>query len=433
MSVRPQSSCDLAVIGTGMAGMAAALFAANRGLSVLQVGRNVGFLFASGLLDLMAVHPVQTQTCWQDPWAAIDALIRDVPDHPYARLSREQISSAFSEILEFLEHSGLPYHCQPERNSDVLTALGTVKRTYCVPRTMQHAVTALAQKPGCLLVDFLGLKDFSARQIVATMGERWPGLRAIRIRFPGAGQSGELLTGEIWAQKLDLPENRRKLAEAILPHLEDASVVGFPAILGLYRTAPAMADLETQLGVPIFEIPTMPPSMPGMRLRLAFEHDLPAKGVRLLAQKLALGAIRRADGDFSVEIGSETEVEHTVRARGIILATGRFLGKGLHADSVRIREPLFGLHVYQPASRSGWHKRDLFDGRGHCANQAGLEIDSFFRPLDAAAKPAFENLFAAGSILAHQDWMRMKCGSGLSIATAYGAVAAFAKVVGGQG
>jgi glycerol-3-phosphate dehydrogenase subunit B len=24
--------------------------------------------------------------------------------------------------------------------------------------------------------------------------------------------------------------------------------------------------------------------------------------------------------------------------------------------------------------------------------------------------------------LAHQDWMRMKCGSGLAIATAYGAV-----------
>jgi hypothetical protein len=31
-------------------------------------------------------------------------------------------------------------------------------------------------------------------------------------------------------------------------------------------------------------------------------------------------------------------------------------------------------------------------------------------------------LFAAGSILAHQDWMRMKCGSGLALSTAYAAV-----------
>ena len=47
------------------------------------------------------------------------------------------------------------------------------------------------------------------------------------------------------------------------------------------------------------------------------------------------------------------------------------------------------------------------------------------RPLDADGHPAFENLYAAGIILAHQDWTRMKCGSGLSVATAYGAVKSF--------
>ena len=46
-----------------------------------------------------------------------------------------------------------------------------------------------------------------------------------------------------------------------------------------------------------------------------------------------------------------------------------------------------------------------------------------------ACNPAFENLFAAGSILAHPDWMRQKCGAGLAIATAYGAVKAFGEKV----
>jgi glycerol-3-phosphate dehydrogenase subunit B len=55
-------------------------------------------------------------------------------------------------------------------------------------------------------------------------------------------------------------------------------------------------------------------------------------------------------------------------------------------------------------------------------NQAGLETDPIFRPLDASGRPAHPRLFAAGSILAHQDWMRMKCGSGLAMATAYAAV-----------
>ena len=40
---------DLAIIGTGMAGMAAGLFAANRGLSIAQIGGTKEIIFASGL------------------------------------------------------------------------------------------------------------------------------------------------------------------------------------------------------------------------------------------------------------------------------------------------------------------------------------------------------------------------------------------------
>jgi glycerol-3-phosphate dehydrogenase subunit B len=36
----------------------------------------------------------------------------------------------------------------------------------------------------------------------------------------------------------------------------------------------------------------------------------------------------------------------------------------------------------------------------------------------------YENLYAAGSILAHQDWIRTKSGTGLAVATAYGAISA---------
>ncbi|MEJ2730435.1 MAG: hypothetical protein P8185_18365 [Deltaproteobacteria bacterium] len=43
-------------------------------------------------------------------------------------------------------------------------------------------------------------------------------------------------------------------------------------------------------------------------------------------------------------------------------------------------------------------------------------------------RPAFETLFAVGSILAHQDWMRMKCGAGLAIASAYAAVNSLLKI-----
>ena len=49
---------DVCIIGAGLAGLAATLFAANRGLTCVEVGQIGEINFASGLLDLLGVHPV---------------------------------------------------------------------------------------------------------------------------------------------------------------------------------------------------------------------------------------------------------------------------------------------------------------------------------------------------------------------------------------
>lgn len=66
----------------------------------------------------------------------------------------------------------------------------------------------------------------------------------------------------------------------------------------------------------------------------------------------------------------------------------------------------------------------FFDPRGHSLNRAGIETDGAFRPLDIKGRVIHSGLHACGSILAHQDWKRERSGSGISIATAYRAVAA---------
>ena len=45
------TECDLAIIGCGLSGMAAALFASERGISTVQTGISGGTIFASGYLD----------------------------------------------------------------------------------------------------------------------------------------------------------------------------------------------------------------------------------------------------------------------------------------------------------------------------------------------------------------------------------------------
>ena len=426
MSDSQTAKYDLCIIGTGLAGLAATMFAVNRGLSCVQVGQTGEINFSSGLLDLLGVHPVGEKNALSDPWAGIDALVRDIPEHPYARLPKEDIQAAFKELLSFLKETGLTYHRRMNHNSAVLTSLGTLKPTYGVPHTMWKGVAALKKTPAGLILDIRGLKGFSARQIAAALQNDWPDLLTGRISFPGMDHLNEVYP-EHMANALILPENREKFAQAVRPHLKDAQIIGLPAILGVYRTHEVVSDLEKRIGLPLFEIPTIPPSVPGLRLKEAFERGLHAKGVRYFSQNRVLSARSGKDRYFELDIGRKT-TEDSVQSRGIILASGRFIGGGLYADRLRIKETVFDLPVHQPDNRAGWHRRDMLDPRGHPVNRAGLEIDDSFRPLNSSHRPAYRTLFAAGSILAHNDWKRLKCGAGLAVASAFGAVTSFVRI-----
>jgi glycerol-3-phosphate dehydrogenase subunit B len=420
-------ACDVCVVGSGMAGMSAALFAANRGLATVLVGRTGEIIFATGLLDLLGVHPLAERKTWSDPWAGMAALVKDLPRHPYARLTAGEIRAALDEVLRFFEVNGLAYAGHPERNVVVPTAVGTLKTTYRVPRTMWQAVSAWERRAACRLMDIQGLKGFSARQIADTLGPVWPGLQTARVVFPGTHAGNEVFAERL-ARSLELEQNREKFADALMPHVQGVDAVGLPAILGISEPLHVMQDIERRIGVAVFEIPTMPPGATGLRLKETFEKGLAVCGVRLLLENKVFRAEADSSGGFRLEAG-RSESEQHIAATSVILATGRFMGGGLHADRRGVRETLFDLPVHQPEGRDGWHRQDFLDPRGHPVNRAGLEIDDRFRPLAAAGRPAHAHLFAAGSILAHQDWIRMKCGAGLSIATAYGAVQGVVKAL----
>jgi glycerol-3-phosphate dehydrogenase subunit B len=417
MTGAPARIFDVAVVGAGMAGMASALFAAQRGLSCVQVGNGGGILFSTSLLDLLAVHPLAERREWTDAFAALAALAREAPDHPMARVDAASIRAAFGSFVAALGDAGLPYAPLGDRNLRVLTSIGTTRLTWAVPRSMVAGAAALSDRVPCLLVDFRGLREYSARQITASVGARWPGLRSVRVEFPGFEAVPELYAAHL-ATALESHPTRAAAIERIRPLLGDARAVGLPAILGIARSGEVHAAFEAALGVPVFEIPTMPTSVPGLRLRGALEAAVAARGVHRHLQATVASMTFDPDGAATIALAG-AEGGEPLRARAVVLATGRFTGRGLTAERGRVVESILGLPVRQPRSREQWHRRDFLDPAGHAVNRAGLRTDAVFRPLDEAGKPAWPRLFAAGSILAEQDWMREKCGSGLAIATAW--------------
>jgi glycerol-3-phosphate dehydrogenase subunit B len=416
---KEQVSCDLLIIGAGMAGMAAALFAARQNIDTVQVGLTSEIAFASGLIDLLGVHPSGSGQIVDDPWEGIARLCREDPDHPYARLDTTAIRLSLEHVLLFFKQNGYPYEIHPSGNVFMITPVGMLKPTWAVPHTMRWAPWAMAQKKATLLVDLDGLKGYSARQIAQSLSHRWPKVVPVRVSFQDP--KGELYTEQI-ARSMDWGPGREKMIAAIRPHLGRCEAVGLPAVLGIQRTVEVLADLEKGLGVPVFEIPTMLPAVTGLRLQNIFEHNLPALGIRRMYPARVVGVQRQADDGWSFEIADDHDNHRRIKARSVLLCSGRFFGRGLHADRRCIRETIFDLPVVQPSGRVLWHRKRLFDPLGHPIHRAGLVVDDHFRPIDPLGRTLYDNLFAAGTILAHQDWMRQKCGSGLSIATAYGAV-----------
>ena len=93
--------CELAVIGCGLSGMAAALCAAQKNISTVQAGVTGGLVFASGYLDLMGVYPMAAGSVWEDPWAAIEAVCRIFRSTPMPACKRKPFKALLRRWFHF--------------------------------------------------------------------------------------------------------------------------------------------------------------------------------------------------------------------------------------------------------------------------------------------------------------------------------------------
>jgi len=407
---------DIAVIGAGIAGCAATIFAQARGLKTTQIGNTGALAYTTGYLDLLGAARAEYIN---DPWTGLAQLRQREPDHPYNKISDEEIHNAFDEFITALEKMGLNYSPAADFNHLAMLPAGACKPTFSLPHTMQKGTQAMSSRAKVLIIDFLGLQGFSAKEIVANLKSQWPQLRALHLTFPDM-ETGAQIFPEVMARAMEVPATREEFARRIKAVVGDAEYIALPAILGIHRPDFIHQEMEKLLGLPIFEIPTIPPAVAGIRLRELLEQQLPKLGATIISQHKV----------ESVEFDKETirlylkdsygPVE--IESRHLILASGRFLSGGLKADQQRVRENLLNLPIKQPEGRENWFSDSYFDPHGHAVNRAGVTVNENFQPIDSQGNIIDQRLYATGILLANQDWIRQRCGAGLAIATAYKAI-----------
>ena len=406
----PTFGYDVVVLGAGVAGLSAAARLAEGGARVCVLAKGVGSThLAPGTVDVLGYAPERVE----ELAAALPGFIAGHPDHPYALIGAEAIAPAidwFSAKIESGPHTGYRYIGGLERNHLLPTAVGAIRPSALVPETMV-AGDARSSAPVCV-VGMRVLRDFQASLCAGNLR---------RAEIPARAVEVDVDIGRIEANALGLAGRfddqtfRAGFAARLALLLRPGERVAMPAVLGLRDPYGAWSDLQHRLGRSVFEVPTLPPSAPGIRVYNALVAALRAAGGRLVLGAEVLDAER--ERDRVVAVRAHTSGHDTVyRARWIVLATGGFTSgaTALSADW-QARETVLGLPLEgMPDAGEPRFSPDYFGPQPMATVGVGADSSLLAR--------GTENVFVAGAALPGAvPWHE---GSGEGIALATGHVAA---------
>jgi glycerol-3-phosphate dehydrogenase subunit B len=406
-------SVDVVVVGAGLAGLTAALRVAEQGMNVVVMTRGVGSLHLGGAtIDVLGYAPERVDA----PGRALPDFTARVPEHPYARLREGLIATSIDWLKATSERLG--YTGGLEKNMLLPTAVGAAKPTAVAPASM--AGGDLSSGGRYAVVGMPALKDFYPSYAADNLNRSAPEVTARALRItPSVG--GEADPGPVrLARHFDDAEFRKAVIVELENRIESGEKVAFPAILGLDDGPTVWRELQDGLGTEVFEVATLPPSIPGIRLWNVLRLALRRAGGRIVTGPVATGA-QAGSRTVSSVVADTGARPHQYPARHFVLATGGVATGGIELDSHwRFRETVFGLPVHgAPGPGEARFSSRYFDT--HPASRVGVAVDDLLRPVDEDGKVVYDNLHAVGATIAGAEPWREKSGNGISLATGYAA------------
>jgi glycerol-3-phosphate dehydrogenase subunit B len=412
---------DVVVIGAGLAGLSCAAELARSGAGVFLAAKGMAAThWAHGGLDVAGVPGARTTR------DGVHALAAD-PRHPYATLVGD-VQAAVDGHLARVAVAGLPMRGSVDAPLvQIPTAIGGLRAAAILPAAQAAALDPW-ERDGLLLVGFRGYRDawpgFAARNLAASGWVDGPReILGIEVELPDVDRLRNLNARSL-ARLFEDPAWRAPALEAITRAVPRGSWrVGIPAVLGIADHANVFADAEAAIGLPLIEMPSLPPSTPGLRLFDALRGAVLGAGGRIQVGFDVVEVERQ--GRRIAAIHTEA-ASRTLRlaADAFVLATGGIGGEGIraHPDGTLV-ERVFGLPVAAPA-RERWFSDDPLVP--HPIEAVGIRTDEELRPLDAKGIVALDNVRVIGSALAGMHYLEQRCGDGVALASAHAAARSLA-------
>jgi glycerol-3-phosphate dehydrogenase subunit B len=407
VGLRSELHFDAVVIGAGTAGLVAGARLAEQGARVCVLAKGVGSThLAPGTIDVLGYSPERVD----DPARALGDLVAARPDHPYALLGAEAVAEALRWFGERVARGPLPgyrYVGGLERNHLLPTAVGALRPSTLVPETMAGGdAPSLAR---VCVVGVRALRDFHAALCAANLVKAGIDARGIEVEIEVERADQNALG---LARRFDDPAWRAAFAAQIVPLLGAEERVALPAVLGAKDPHGVWTDLEHRLGRAVFEIPTLPPSVPGMRMFEILRSALRAASGRFVLGSEVVGAERENGRVTAVRAhASGRDVRYV--APSFVLATGGFASGGIEVDSKwATREQVFDLPLRGVPGPGEPRFTSTYLAEQPMA-RVGVAVDAQLRAEGA------EDVVVAGAALPGAVPWRELSGEGIALASGY--------------